>query len=249
MDSKERQYLEAQLRDAVLLSETRGIPKFVGFLDEGAVTVAEAVAKRLGAKYSLYGGYEEAERVYFGAFPDWCECDGEQFPIVRLKILNKGSEVLTHRDILGALMSAGIERNTVGDILVGDGYSVVFVARTVAEHIKAHIIKIKSSGVEIIEDSKVALPIAHSFEERSGTVASLRLDSVVAELCNCSRSRAVELIESGMVAVCGLEVTKLTAEVKKGNTVTVRRYGKFVIDDCDKVTKKGRIALKYRKYI
>ncbi len=249
MDSKELRFLEAKTEDAIKLADLRGVPKFVGFLDEGAANVAEAMAKRLHAKYLLYGGYDEAQRVYFGVFPDWCECDCERFPITRLKISSKGTEKLTHRDILGALMSAGVERDTVGDILVGDEYSVVFAADSVARHIKAEVVKIKSSRVEITEDEDAKLPEAHRFEEKSGTVASLRLDCIVAEICNCSRQAAVELVESGFVSVCGLEVLKITAAVTKGDTVTVRRYGKFVIDNCDKVTKKGRLALNYRKYI
>ncbi len=249
MDSKERRFLEAKIEDAVLLSQSRSVPKFVGFLDEGKSAVAAAVAKRLKAKYMLFGGHQQAERVYFGAFPEWCDCDGSAFPIACLKIVNKGNERLSHRDILGAMMSAGIERDTIGDIFVGDNYSVVFAAQSVVKHIKSHITKIASNGVEITEDSEVQLPVFHRFEEKNGTVASLRLDCVVAEICNCSRQKAVEFIESGLVAVGGIEVLKITAEINRGDTVSVRRQGKFVIDACDRVTKKGRIALNYRKFI
>lgn len=250
MDAKTRAILEARIQDAIRYAETRGVPKFVGFLDMSGAAIAVVIAEKSRCKFKLYGGYDGAERVYFGVFPDWCEPENETFPIARLKIQNKGIKALAHRDVLGALMSAGIERDTVGDILIGDKISVVFTAQSVASHIKADIVKIASCGVEITEDfDDLELPIAHRFAENSGTVASLRLDCVVAELCNCSRNKACELIETGSVALQGLEVLKVTAEVVAGDTVTVRRFGKFIVDRCDRITKKGRIAIIYRKYI
>lgn len=249
MDAKERRFLEARINEALNIAETRGVPKFVGFLDLAGITVAGETASRSSVKYMLYGGYPEAERVCFGAFPDWCEPEPQMFPITRLRICNKSTVKLSHRDVLGALMSAGIERDTVGDILIGDGDPVVFTLPAVAEHIKAHIIKIASAGVEIVEDNETAASVSKRFEEKSGTVASMRLDCVVSEIADCSRGKAVELIESGMVSVGGLEVLKITAEVKCCDIISVRRMGKFVIDECSRITKKGRIALLYRKYI
>ena len=249
MDAKERQFLEAKIHDAVRRCNSQSVPQFVGFLDSAGAGIATSVAIKEKTKFILFGRYKSAERVYFGAFPDWCEPDSSLFPMIRLKIINKSSRELSHRDVLGAFMSAGVERDTIGDILTGDGNTLVFVSSTVAKHLTAHIIKIASAGVEIVEDKETEINIVNRFEELSGTVASMRLDCVVAELCNCSRNKDSVFIESGMVAVGGLEVLKLTFEVSKDDVISVRRAGKFVIDECDRLTKKGRIALKYRKYI
>ena len=248
MDQKERSILEARLADCVRQCELRSVPKFVGFLDFSGAALAVTVARRENAKYMLFGGAEGCERVCFGVFPDWCEPQTQQFPIVRLLINNKSTRKLQHRDILGAFMSAGIERDTVGDIFVGDGDCTVFVIDSVAPHIMAYVDKIASAGVEIVRDDSEGLPETGGFIELHGTVASLRVDCVVAEVGNCSRSKASELISTGLVAVNGLEVQKPTAEIKNGDTLTVRRIGKFVIDSTDRTTKKGRIALDYRKY-
>ena len=86
-------------------------------------------------------------------------------------------------------------------------------------------------------------------QQRSGTVASMRLDCVVSELINRPRSEASELIERGMVTVNHLTVTKLTAEPEAGDVITVRGSGKFKIDDESGVSRKGRIILLYSKYI
>lgn len=249
MDSKELKILEARISDSIRQAFERSVPGFVGFLDASGALSAVEIAKREKAKFTLFGGYDDAERVFFGAFPDWCEIEEHYFPIVKLRIKNRSDKALTHRDVLGALMSAGIERDTVGDILTSGKDPVVFVSEGIAEHVIASVDKIASAGVEITRDETDYLPVSTSFEELSGTVASLRLDCVVAELSNCSRNRSTELIESGMVAVNGLEAIKLTREIRDGDTVTVRRVGKFIIDDTNSITKKGRVALKFRKYI
>ncbi len=249
MDNKERSVRDARIADCIRQCRERSVPKFLGFLDASGAASAVEISKRENAKYMLFGGYDDAERVYFGVFPEWCEPEEKQFPIVRLKIKNKSQRTLTHRDVLGALMSAGIERDTVGDILASGGDPVIFVAESVAPHIAAHIDRIASAGVEIVRDDGEDLPQSNGFEELTGTVASLRLDCVVAEMANCSRSKACELINGGLVAVNGLEAVKITAEIKSGDKITVRRVGKFVVDCADRVTKKGRIAFEYRKYI
>ncbi len=249
MDPKELKILEARIVDSIRQADNRNAPRFVGFLDASGALSATNIAEHEKAKFVLFGGFDGAERVFFGVFPEWCEPDEGEFPIAKLRIRNRSDRALSHRDVLGALMSAGIERDTVGDILCNGQDPVVFVSQGVAPHIIGFVDKIASAGVEIVRDESDYLPVSDSFEELSGTVASLRLDCVVAEIANCSRNRSAELIEGGLVAVNGLEVTKITSEIGNGDTVTVRRVGKFVIDDTGKVTKKGRIALKYRKYI
>ncbi len=249
MNSEEKQYSEIRIADAIRQCDLKGIPRFVGFLSEAACAAAVKYAQKAKVKYRLYGGYDGAVRNYFGAFPDWCEPTDEAFPIVRLKINNKSNIKLTHRDVLGAVMSLGLERDTVGDILPDDKTAVLFVTESVADYIIAQIDKISSAGVVIERDFEENFTIKVSFSEKSDTVASNRLDCVIASLVNCSRGKAVELIESGCVAVGGVEVLKPTKTVFENDTVSVRRVGKFIIDGISDKTKKGRIVLKYRKYI
>ena len=82
--------------------------------------------------YRFYGGYEDSERKVLGLyFYD----EIEDFPVTALEITFRKADKLTHRDFLGALMSLGIERDTVGDILVEDGRCVVFVKSEISSYI------------------------------------------------------------------------------------------------------------------
>ena len=107
MDDKQRKILEARVGDAIATAELRSVPQFVGFLDSSGAAMAVNIGKSQKARFTMFGGYPEAERMFFGAFPEWCEPESVAFPITRLKINNKSEREITHRDVLGALMSAG----------------------------------------------------------------------------------------------------------------------------------------------
>jgi len=249
MPQSDKEYLKARLTDAVHQCELRSVPKFIGFLNESETALAKAIGTRLNAKFVLFGGHPDAERTFFGVFPDWCEASDELFPIIRLKIKNTSSLAFTHRDVLGAILGLGLERDTVGDIIIGEKESFVFVSQSVAKYITEQLTKVSSAGVVVTEDNQTVLKTAPSFEERSSTVASARLDCVVSALCNLSRSRSCEVITEGLVLLNGYEASKPTVDVHDGDMISVRRQGKFVIDAIGDKTKKGRTVLKYRKYI
>ena len=249
MPLSDKEYLEARLNDAIRQCELRGAPKFVGFLSESQSALAKKIGTKTNAKFSLFGGYDLAERVYFGIFPDWCEIETKFFPIVRLKIVNKSAVSFSHRDVLGAVMALGLKRDTVGDIIVGEKISYMFIAESVAEYLIQQLTKIASSGVEVSVDNTALLPQIKTYEDLSDTVASTRLDCVVAAICRLSRSAAVEAIVSGRVLLNGFETIKPTAEVEEKSVISVRQHGKFVVYAITDKTKKGRIVLKYKKYI
>lgn len=197
----------------------------------------------------LYGGYPDAERLYFGVFPPETEPGTAAFPIDRLKIINKSKRKLSHRDILGAIMSLGIERDTVGDILVGEDTAIVFVSRSVAAFILSNLEKIASCGVCVSVDTDEELLFTQSFEKHTETVASPRLDCIVAAASHTSRGRAAEIIGAGLVSVNGIETVKTDKQVIEGDILAIRRVGKFAVDGLKDITRKGRIIFKYRKYL
>ncbi len=245
----EGELLSARVRDAVRLSDNSQMPRFIGFLTSAEAAEAHGIACKLNANFAFFGGYEGAERVYFGAFPDWCEERDEFWPFCGITFTYRSQDRLTHRDFLGAMMSLGITRESVGDILVEEGRCVAFVSKDVSRHICLNIDKVGRVGVSITTGISFPLPEISGFKEISDTVASARLDCVVASLASCSRAKAVELIEDGAVSVDSVAVLKTAREVKAQEKITVRRVGKFVIDSLDGRTRKNRVILKAKKYI
>ena len=238
--------LPARVEDLKHISQKSSSPKFTAFLtpEETAVAIKQF---SFGEKYSLFGGYDSAERVMLGVLPDWC--DEPMFPITAITFTYRECDRLSHRDFLGALMALGITRESVGDILVGEGRTVAFVANDISKFVLTQISKIGSVGVNLCAGYSEPLPQLGQRQEFSATVASTRLDGVVAAICNISRTQASDKIADGLVSVNSVCVTKSTLNVKSQDKITVRQKGKFEIVSCDEFSKKGRIILKYNKYI
>lgn len=245
----ESELLIPRVRDAVRICDTSSMPRFIGFLTPTEAVIALKEAQSLGGGCELFGGYEDAERTFLGIFPDWCEDRDPFWPITSVTFHFRKQDKLTHRDILGALMSLGIVRETVGDILIEEGRAVAFLNRDILSAVMQGIGKVASAGVTLTEGFEGGLPGASELIEMTDTIASARLDCVVAALIKSSRSRAAAVIEDGLVSVNSVSIMKTVKIVTSGDKITVRRVGRFLIDSVDDYTKKGRIILRAKKYI
>ncbi|MBQ1411619.1 MAG: hypothetical protein IIY93_00310 [Clostridia bacterium] len=241
--------LSAQLKDAVFLCRKRGTPVFTAFLTEAEQTAATDFLRRQDINRLLYGGFEEAERRMLGVFPDFMSPSPDEFPIDAVTVTCRKSEKPEHRSVLGTLMAQGIERNCLGDILIEEGRCVFFCRPTVTRALLDNVTKIGGMGVTLTPGCQFPLPTAHGFRAVTETVASARLDCIVAALCGVGRAQAEEWISAGQVLIRSVECKKVSQQVREGDTVTVRGKGKFVIDDMGDVTRKGRLILSARKYV
>ena len=125
-----------KIRDVYNLADKHQSPKFSQFLDENE----QVILKKEGLFGAmLFGGYEDAERCILGAFPDWQEPTSGEFPIKVLKITKKYDKELSHRNYLGTILSLGLRRDKIGDILVDEKVAYVFVASDIADFIKDNI--------------------------------------------------------------------------------------------------------------
>ena len=195
--------------------------------------------------YRFFGGCMDSERKVLGLyFYD----EIEVFPITALEITFRRADKLTHRDFLGALMSLGIERDTVGDILVEDGRCVVFVKSDIAPYITSQLFKIGSAGVKIAEANPDTLPKGRGFDEETYVVASLRLDAVTAAVTGLSREKTKQLICSGNVSLNGLPCDNVSRTVESGDSLSIRGKGKFKIEGVLGETKKHRIRISIIHY-
>jgi len=243
---KENLFL-ARISDTVDLSLKTSVPHYFGFLTEEEIASAEIFLKKISCNFSFFGGYDDAQRKVLCCYPDWCE--NPDFPITPITVNFNSSYSLTHRDFLGSLMALGITRESVGDILTENGRAVIFLRNEVLSFVLTQIEKIGRVGVELEKGYKEPLPITKRLKSFSETVSSARLDCVVSAVCGVSRNSAVAAIEGARVLVNSVCTEKPTKNIVKGDSITVRGKGKFLIDSLEDRTKKGRIILKYSKYI
>lgn len=247
--SKEELVFSSHIKDCIILSQKKNIPKFTGFLDLRQQKIAEITANQFAPNsFCFFGGFDDAERKIFGVFPDYIYDREGEFHISVLCFMH--SRELFHKDFLGSLMSLGIKREIVGDIIVGSDKSFVYIQENMCEHIIENISKIGNVGVKISICDKGEVEFSEKrFLEETVIVSSLRLDCVVAALASKSRADSSKLILSERVFVNHEAVTSCSKQVLDGDVISIRSVGKFRIGQCLSKTKKGRNVLSYKKYI
>lgn len=236
----------ARVDDLSKLSHRTSVPHFLGFLSEEEQAVAKQFLTSKHINHTFYGGYDGAQRSIMCCMPDWC--DSPVFPITAVTFSYNNSFKLSHRDFLGALMSVGITRESVGDILTEDGRAVIFLKDKISNFVVTQIDKVGRVGVNISEGFKNPLPVMSELVECTVTVSSMRLDCVVSAVCNISRGCAVNFICNNSVLVNSLVTDKITKSLQEGDSLTVRGKGKFFITSASDRSKKGKIILNYSKY-
>lgn len=235
--------------DAVKLAHA-GTDRFTFFLSENEIEIATGILiSQKFSNYMFYGGTDQSERRMLGCFAQGSVPCADKFPLAAVTASFSDRFSLTHRDFLGALTALGIRRDGIGDILISPGTAVIFVAESLKKHLLADFDKAGRVGVKPSEGMPEGFISEQNFSEHFGSVASPRLDAVVALLTNLSRSDAAGLIERDLVRVNGAVVNSGTKLLREQSAVSVRGYGKFYIDDTSGLTKKGRVKINYRKLL
>ena len=200
-----------------------------------------------------FGGYEGAERQMLVYLPDYLEEDAlydEDSPIVCLRAEFFQGDSLSHRDFLGALMGAGIGRETVGDICVDSGSCDFFVTGEIAPYI---LQSFTSAGRTRLRMQQIPLSEAHipepEVKEIRDTLASLRLDSVISAGFRIGRSLAAQYVSAGKAAIDGLPCEKPDKAVAEGMKISIRGLGKIKLANVNGQTKKGRISVIIHRYV
>lgn len=248
--SGEEKLFSAHIEDLIERCEKQYIPQFTHFLDERQGMIACQVLARAGwSDYLLWGGYDTAARCVLGVYPPYNDIAKEEYPLQAVTFSYRGEDSLSHRDFLGSLMALQIKRESLGDILVGKGNTVVFVLPAVASLIQNEVQKVGSVGVKVSQGVPEQLPSAHEFQTISGTVSSQRLDCVVSLATKLSREKSAQLIRSGLVMLDFAPCLQVDRTVKEGDRLSIRGHGKYIVDGSDGLSKKGRIRLNIQKYV
>ncbi len=244
--------LLARLWDKISAGMRKNIPANTGFLSPRELEMARFLFGQAEGLHA-FGGYPDAERKMLVYLPEYLEEShllGEDAPLVCLRATFYEEDTLSHRDFLGALMGAGIARETVGDICVGKGYCDFFVTAEIVAYIEQNFSSAGRTKLRLqripLDDISVAQP---ETKEIRDTVSSLRLDSIISAGFRISRGTAAEYIVSGKAAIEGLPCEKPDRLVSDGAKISVRGLGKIRLATINGRTKKDRISVIIERYI
>ena len=200
-----------------------------------------------------FGGYADAERQMLVYLPDYLDesaLSDEDSPVVCIRATFYEGDSPSHRDFLGALMGAGISRESVGDICVSKGSCDFFVAAEIAPYLLQSFTGAGRTKLhlETVPLSQVRIPKPET-KTIADTLASLRLDSVISAGFRIGRSLAAQHVTAGKAAIDGLPCEKPDKAVEEGAKISVRGLGKIKLTAVKGQTKKGRISVVIDRYV
>lgn len=247
----EDKHLLARIWDKINAGIRKNIPANTHFLSPREQAMAQFLFGDLPG-LSFFGGYPEAERQMLCWLPDYLDegyLQSDESPLVCLRATFWSGDALSHRDFLGALTGAGVTRDVLGDICVAPECCHLFAAREIAPYLLQNFTQAGRAHLHLeqipLEQAEIPKP---KTKEIRDTVASLRLDSIIASGFRISRGHAGEWIAAGKAAVNGLPCQKPDKAVAEGDKISVRGLGKIKIRTVSGQTKKGRISVVIDRY-
>ena len=224
--------------------------KLTGFLSPFEQEMAGVIAKSLGElNVDFYGGYRGAERQR----AVFCYADFRGTPNFEIAVIkaewNGEFARLGHRDVLGSIMSLGVDREYIGDIIATKDFARLIVDKKMSDYFTANLTQIGSTNVTTTLDE---LENITAKEERTkeikSTVASLRVDSIAAAGFGMSRSKAAQEISAEKIKLNWQIVKNASQSVKEGDILSMRGRGRLEVAEIRGQTKKGRVGVLLKRF-
>ena len=238
---KGSEQLALRLRQNAERADRMDIPVPARFVtgEERAMAIHAAREARVAASFD--GGWPDAERVQVCFHPAWAEAE---FTAVWLEIrwAAKFAHV-EHRDLLGSLMGLGMDRAFFGALIALEDRAYLLALPEMASRLpmewdKAGNVPIK---VKVMEEAPVIEPPKGDLLR--DTVASLRLDCILAAGMKTSRSRAAEIIRTGAVAVEHMPEERTDRVLEVGQLLSIRGFGRIRLMEVGNPTRKDRLPV------
>lgn len=248
IDFVEDKSVKANIKKAISLLEKsfytrKEVSSF--FLNPFEISVLNDIAKINNIEIVFLSCNKSSERQIFVANPYSNEINTRNY----ISVLEFKKNNIKHPDVLGALLNLGLERNDIGDIYVGDEICEFVVLNKDKDFVKFNLSKIKNERVNIDfkKDNILSSPKIDYIENR-GFVSSLRLDNIVSEFINLSRSKAKILIQRRLVKVNYQIIDNPSKIIDENSLISIRKEGRFIFDKVIGKSKKDNYHIEYRKY-
>lgn len=222
------------------------------FLSPPELAETEQVLKPLTeVNLVSWGGYPQAERKRLAIAREEIPIDPSQVEVCALEIAgNFLFDTASHRDFLGSMLGTGIVREKTGDIIVlGDRGAQAIVVPEMGEFLQMELQQVRSVPVKTQPIELSELKIREPNKKQLTTVeASMRLDAIASAGFGMSRSKMVDLINSGNVRINWKEISQASYQVKPDDLIAIRGKGRLEVGEMN-ITKKGRYRVQLTRYI
>lgn len=237
-------YLGKRLLELARRAREEGTVQYSRFLSPAECDSALWAAREAGAHVAYFGGYDDAERR-LAAFSEEALTEmPEDAPLAWLSVhWHPRYGAPGHRDLMGAALSLGLERDVFGDIIVRDQIAYMVVWQEMADFVCTNLIKagdIELGVIRMTGRPEMPQPV---YRVRHDTVASLRLDAVLAAAFHLSRQQAADMIASGLCKVEHRYVQEPDFVLTQGMLLSLRGKGRVRLGEVGGVNRKGRTGI------
>lgn len=160
-------------------------------------------------------------------------------------IYDKHFGKITHPQILGSVLSLGITRDVIGDIIVGDR-TYIIVCDEISKYLESNFMMVNKTPVSLNKVDKIENAVVN-YDDENILISSMRLDLVVSKTTNLSREKSKDYINAKCVRVNGVINTNNDYNIKVGDIISILKYGRIIIDEVVGTSKKDKIILKIKK--
>ncbi len=208
------------------------------FLD---INEERQIKAKLGKKkYFVFKPTKDSEKtiIYFDKEPD----------VILYEI--KCSKELRHQDILGTMFSLNISKEMYGDIIIHNGHYYIYILKLFQNYFETNFSMVSNASVQLqILDLDYLKDYQREYITVEAIVSSERIDTVIAKLIGVSRNIIKDKVRDKEILLNCEILKNLSYILKKDDTFSIRKIGKFKYIGVSKSTKSKNLVVTVLKYI
>ena len=223
-----------------------GNVSLLNFLDDAMISELNKRCKQEHVNVYYFGGIKNCDR--FRAIISFNGISNNDFKIIIFKVkYNKKYNIISHRSVLGSLMSLGIKRECIGDIVIDNNQDCYFACTLeISSYIYDNFRFISNFPIELEYYDDIVENVLR-YEDKVYFLPSLRLDACIAQVYKISRSEALDIITNGLVFINHINCLNSSHILKENDEISVRHKGKFKVSLISGQSKSGKLAVTLSK--
>lgn len=249
--SKEERILISNTIDKINQFELCPVLFNTNFLDLNEIHLVEGLLQRFHVPYILYEVNPYAEKKMLFLVPDYLDSSLISFSDYISCIKIYGNDKLKHKDYMGSIYALGLKRDVVGDIFVQNNVAYAFCLNHITEYLTQNLWKVANQKV-VTEKIEICQPeiqnLKVNLKERTVITSSMRIDTILNNIYHMGRAEVKKKIGTGDVFVNAREIFSASILLEKGDIISCRKFGKFMIEEQSERTKNNNIVLKILIY-
>lgn len=249
---KDEKILMSSILDKAIKFEKSEVLTITNFLNLNELSVAKKILDYFNVRYTVLCANDCVEKKNIAFIPDYLDEDKVFLEHVScLKIIPSTGAKLLHKDYMGAIYSLGVKHEFIGDIILNDSCAYFFCMKNMEEYFLTNLSSVGRHEVRIEKIDIMSFEVkslSYSFLEKDYIVPSLRVDAILSEVYNLSRSETKEKIVKGDLFINDKNIFYPNTILKLDDVVSFKRCGKLKVGSEVRKTKSSNIVIKIYKY-